>query len=65
MLAFAEGAARGALASLINERASAEAGIRHPKVGRPAVTSGARREGEGLGSRMVRGPGQKRVMRGW
>ena len=66
VLAFAEGAASGALASLIRDRARAEAGMRHPKVGRPAVTSGAKREeGEGLGRRMVSGPGQKRVMRGW
>ena len=43
--AFADGAASGVPARLMSERARAEAGMRAPKVERPAVTSGARGEG--------------------
>jgi hypothetical protein len=43
---------------LIKLRANGEAGIRAPKVGNPAETSGARGDGSGRGSKIVNGPGQ-------
>ncbi|QBZ54610.1 hypothetical protein PoMZ_10315 [Pyricularia oryzae] len=62
--ALAEGAASGTPASLISVRASGDAGMRAPNVGRPAVTSGASRDGCGFGRRIVSGPGQKRSISG-
>ncbi len=65
MEALAEGAASGTSARWMRARASKDEGIRTAKVGREAVTSGASGDGLGRGRRMVRGPGQKREMRGW
>src|SRR4051812_1906224 len=62
--AFAEGAASGTPARWMRESASGEFGIRAPKVGRPAVTSGASLLGLGFGRRIVRGPGQNLFIRG-
>src|SRR5690606_24730901 len=62
--ALADGAASGAPDSFISARASAESGILAPKVGSPAVTSGASLDGFGAGRRIVSGPGQKRSMSG-
>lgn len=45
--------------------ASKDEGMRAAKVGREAVTSGARGDGFGKGNKTVKGPGQNREMRGW
>ena len=62
--ALAEGAAMGTPASFMSESAKGESGMRTPKVLRPEVTSGASIEYSGFGRRIVRGPGQKRLIRG-
>lgn len=46
-------------------RARREEGMRAANVLRWQVTCGAKGEGSGRGRRIVNGPGQKRVMRGW
>lgn len=64
--AFALGAAMGTELKKMRSCARGEEGMRTPKVGSPAVTSGARGEdgGVGRGRIIVRGPGQNAVIRG-
>ena len=63
--AFADGAARGTLERCMSMRASIDDGMRTATVGRELVTSGAKGEGVGKGSSIVKGPGQNRDMSGW
>lgn len=63
--ALADGAARGRSVREMSRRASGEKGMRAPKVAWVDVTSGASGEGVGSGRRIVSGPGQKAVIRGW
>lgn len=52
-------------AAWMRARARREEGMRAANVGRWQVTCGAKVEGSGRGRRIVNGPGQKRIMRGW
>ena len=63
--AFADGAARGLSVRWMSASARREDGMRTATVVRLAVTSAAKGEGVGTGSRIVRGPGQNLAMSGW
>jgi hypothetical protein len=63
--AFADGAANGRPESEIRRRARGEDGMRTPTVWRVEEISVHKGDGWGRGRMIVRGPGQKRDIKGW